>query len=716
MKPASVKTPVTPPATRLPGRVITFYSYKGGTGRSMALSNIAWILASAGKRVLMIDWDLEAPGLHRYFRPFLIDHELGASDGLMDLIDRYASEAIRPPPEGDSLAPDWWWPLSDISEHVLGIAFDGFAAGGAIDLLPAGRQCATYAVKVSAFNWQNFFDRLGGGGFLDAVRQRAKADYDYVLIDSRTGVSDTSGICTAQMPDTLVVCFTYNNQSIKGAAAVAASARQLQAEVVEERRHAALATDLATNVSANVSANVVANVPANLASHVAVVPTIADTPQPLRIYPVPMRVDAGESERLLLRQSFAREAFASLMNHHIIPDVMAYWAKVEVPHRVFYAYEEVLAPFKDDARDPSTVLAAFVRITHEISGGEVSDYLLPIAPELRQQLLEAYAQTPQSQTSRQASEAATRESADDKLARRIESSLLALTEEEREQARSVLGRLVRVGRDDEGGGVFPIRVALSEFDEHDHAMIATLSKSAVLTVTSEKRTAANGQSVADQVVQPAHERMFSVSPTLQKWLTQDREFLLWRQHLRAYRSDWEKTGEASTLLAGSPLSETRVWSRKRPQDLNQREVAYIGASIQATQAQQAAPAAPAAAAAPAAPGAWAQAAAPTLPPNRESLIDTRRWATGLGALLLLLGAGGVAYLYQPQVTTPPQIASHPPAPPLPSSAPASATVPASAATPAATSAATPAAADVGTSSASSVAKKNPQKAAQKMAQ
>ena len=39
-------------------RVVTFYSYKGGTGRSMALANVAWILASAGYRVLAIDWDL----------------------------------------------------------------------------------------------------------------------------------------------------------------------------------------------------------------------------------------------------------------------------------------------------------------------------------------------------------------------------------------------------------------------------------------------------------------------------------------------------------------------------------------------------------------------------------------------------------------------------------------------------------------------------------
>ena len=64
------------------GRIITFYSYKGGTGRTMALANVGWILASSGKRVLLVDWDLEAPGLHRYLSPFLLDGELTSSDGI----------------------------------------------------------------------------------------------------------------------------------------------------------------------------------------------------------------------------------------------------------------------------------------------------------------------------------------------------------------------------------------------------------------------------------------------------------------------------------------------------------------------------------------------------------------------------------------------------------------------------------------------------------
>ncbi|MGH9336759.1 MAG: AAA family ATPase, partial [Vicinamibacteria bacterium] len=69
-----------------PGRIVTFYSYKGGTGRSMAVANVAWILASNGKRVLTIDWDLEAPGLHRYFHPFLEDKDLTSSPGVIEFM------------------------------------------------------------------------------------------------------------------------------------------------------------------------------------------------------------------------------------------------------------------------------------------------------------------------------------------------------------------------------------------------------------------------------------------------------------------------------------------------------------------------------------------------------------------------------------------------------------------------------------------------------
>jgi Mrp family chromosome partitioning ATPase len=60
-------SPANSNADRVPGRIITFYSYKGGVGRSFALANVAAILSRWGARVLCVDWDLEAPGLHHFF-------------------------------------------------------------------------------------------------------------------------------------------------------------------------------------------------------------------------------------------------------------------------------------------------------------------------------------------------------------------------------------------------------------------------------------------------------------------------------------------------------------------------------------------------------------------------------------------------------------------------------------------------------------------------
>jgi cellulose biosynthesis protein BcsQ len=74
--------------------IFTFYSYKGGVGRSMALANLAELFYRSGSRVLMVDWDLEAPGLERFF-PINMEQVLGSS-GVMDLILRYKKQMTEP--------------------------------------------------------------------------------------------------------------------------------------------------------------------------------------------------------------------------------------------------------------------------------------------------------------------------------------------------------------------------------------------------------------------------------------------------------------------------------------------------------------------------------------------------------------------------------------------------------------------------------------------
>ncbi|WP_146754515.1 nucleotide-binding protein, partial [Micromonospora noduli] len=90
-------------STERDGQIVTFYSFKGGTGRTMALANVAWILAANGKRVLVTDWDLESPGLHRFFHPFLDVSAIGGTAGVIDLIRDYESETIRA-----AVRPEGW--------------------------------------------------------------------------------------------------------------------------------------------------------------------------------------------------------------------------------------------------------------------------------------------------------------------------------------------------------------------------------------------------------------------------------------------------------------------------------------------------------------------------------------------------------------------------------------------------------------------------------
>jgi hypothetical protein len=87
-----IYTPEATDSSRQQGTIYTFYSYKGGVGRSMALANLAEIFHEKDLRVVMIDWDLEAPGLETYFYSTASENTVAtvrARRGLMDLLLEY---------------------------------------------------------------------------------------------------------------------------------------------------------------------------------------------------------------------------------------------------------------------------------------------------------------------------------------------------------------------------------------------------------------------------------------------------------------------------------------------------------------------------------------------------------------------------------------------------------------------------------------------------
>lgn len=204
--------------------IVTFYSYKGGVGRSMAMANVAYLLAQRyGKRVIAVDWDLEAPGLHRFFD---LPQE-SIRTGLIDLLYDY-KDMLRQ--ETDSLPKE----LVKLDEYLTPVSVAG-ANKGSISLLAAGRMSDEYAGRVNEFRWKEFYDKWHGYGFMEYLKGELKKKADIVLLDSRTGVTDIGGICTLQMPDVVVLLFAPNEQNLAGIETVIASINK-QAPELEERR------------------------------------------------------------------------------------------------------------------------------------------------------------------------------------------------------------------------------------------------------------------------------------------------------------------------------------------------------------------------------------------------------------------------------------------------------------------------------------------------
>lgn len=49
------------------GHIISVHSFRGGTGKSNITANLAYLLASRGRRVAVLDTDLQSPGVHFVF-------------------------------------------------------------------------------------------------------------------------------------------------------------------------------------------------------------------------------------------------------------------------------------------------------------------------------------------------------------------------------------------------------------------------------------------------------------------------------------------------------------------------------------------------------------------------------------------------------------------------------------------------------------------------
>jgi len=179
--------------------IVTFYSFKGGVGRTTILVSTAWQLALDGKRVVAIDLDVEAPGLGSL---------LGASArrGVVDfLVDHAATKQVT---LDGVISPAS--ALNDVSHLV--------------DVVTAGNLDYGYFEKLARLDFL-------GSGLLDPsvrspVREALRAllsalahqnpPPDYILIDSRAGLHDVAGLSLHDLAHVDVLVGRDSDQSYKG--------------------------------------------------------------------------------------------------------------------------------------------------------------------------------------------------------------------------------------------------------------------------------------------------------------------------------------------------------------------------------------------------------------------------------------------------------------------------------------------------------------------
>jgi len=190
------------------GQILTFYSYKGGVGRSMGLANVAALLSKWRRKVLIVDWDLEAPGIESYFEDYVeISKIRREKAGVIDLVHSLVGK--------DKI--DWRDCLISVPLSRL----NTFESAEELKIISAGRDDSDYVTRVQETDWAELFRTQDLGNHLETLRNEWKAAFDFILIDSRTGITDIGGVCTIHLPDVLAIWFTTNETSVRGVKHVA---------------------------------------------------------------------------------------------------------------------------------------------------------------------------------------------------------------------------------------------------------------------------------------------------------------------------------------------------------------------------------------------------------------------------------------------------------------------------------------------------------------
>ena len=186
--------------------VVTFYSYKGGVGRTILAANVAVALAARGKTLLW-DLDVEAPGMHRV-RAL---RSGGAIDrGFFDWVCEWQAHRGQSPGKSD---------LTSFAACVHPTPFSD------LSILPAHGDDADAAALYFAIDWRFLLGGTPGNDpaegqqlFNALLLHLGELGFRHVVIDSRTGLTDLGALVSGLIADATVLVGGYGAQNLGGLA------------------------------------------------------------------------------------------------------------------------------------------------------------------------------------------------------------------------------------------------------------------------------------------------------------------------------------------------------------------------------------------------------------------------------------------------------------------------------------------------------------------
>ena len=179
---------------------VVFYSYKGGVGRTTALIQTAFQLARQGKRVVLVDMDVEAPGLQSLLPPTDKPVDEGLIDYLWERQTCFFDENHQPQIE--------------LTNIIYGVKDSQSRRD--LFIVPAGKIGQRYIQRLSILSTTHLFSANTDPWYQFEEELWKQYQPDIMLIDARTGLNEWGGLSLLQLADEAFVVLYPSQQNAEG--------------------------------------------------------------------------------------------------------------------------------------------------------------------------------------------------------------------------------------------------------------------------------------------------------------------------------------------------------------------------------------------------------------------------------------------------------------------------------------------------------------------